>query len=150
MQSSWELMPSNYHAGEDSWESLGQKDQTSQYLGKSTLNTHWKDWCWIWNSSISVIWCEQLTHWKSPWCWERLRTEGEEGVRGWDGWMASLMQWAWTWENSGRWWGTGRPGVLQSIGSQRAGHDLATEQQQYFLFILIRLFLSQRLGNWDS
>ena len=39
-----------------------------------------------------VIWCEQMTHWWSPWCWERLGAEGEEGVRGWDGWMASLMQ----------------------------------------------------------
>ena len=43
-----------------------------------------------------------LTHGQSPWCWERLRAEGEEGVRGWDGWMASLMQWTWTWENFGR------------------------------------------------
>ena len=43
--------------------------------------------------------------------------EGEEGVREWDGWMASPVQWTWTWANSGRWWGTGRPGVLQSMGS---------------------------------
>ena len=42
----------------------------------------WKDWCWSWSSSILVIWCEQLTHWKSPWCWDRLRAEGEEGIRG--------------------------------------------------------------------
>ena len=56
------------------------------------------------------------THWKSPWCWERLKAEGEEGVRGWDGWMASLMQWTWTEVNSGRWWGTGKPGALQSWG----------------------------------
>ena len=70
----------------------------------SILNIHWKDWCW--SSSILVIWCEQRTHWKSPWCWERLRAEGEEGIRGWDGWMASPMQ-AWTWENSERWWGLG-------------------------------------------
>ena len=40
----------------------------------------WKDWCWSWSSSILVIWCEQLTDWKSPWCWERLRTE--EDIRG--------------------------------------------------------------------
>ena len=63
--------------------------------------------------------CKQLTHWKSPWCWERLRAEGKEGVRGWGGWMASLMQWTWTSVNSGRWWGTGRPGVLQFMGLQR-------------------------------
>ena len=73
-----------------------------------------------------VIWCEQTTHCKSSRCWERLRAE-EEGVRGWDGWMASLMQWMWTWANSGRWWGTGRPGLLQSTGLQRVGHDWMTE-----------------------
>ena len=49
--------------------------------------------------------------------------------RGWDDWIASLTQWAWTWANSGRWWGTGRPGMLQSRRSQRVGHDLVTEQQ---------------------
>ena len=66
-----------------------QEDQTSQSVlkKKSTLNTHWKDWYWSWSSSILVTWCGQLTHWKSPWCWERLREE-EEGVRGRDvtGW----------------------------------------------------------------
>ena len=73
---------------------------------------HWKDCCWSWNSSILIIWWEKTTHWKSPWCWERLRAEGEEDVRGWDGWTASPMQWTWTRANSGRWWGTGSPGVL--------------------------------------
>ena len=49
-----------------------------------------------------VTWCEQLIHRKGPWCWERLRA-GEEGVRGWDGWMASVtMQWTWTWASSRR------------------------------------------------
>ena len=57
-------------------------------LRESTLNTHWKDCCWSWNSSILVTWCQQPTHWKSPWWWERLRAEGEEGIRGWDGWTA--------------------------------------------------------------
>ena len=64
-----------------------------------------------------------------PWFWERSRAEGEVDVRGWDGWTASPMQWTWTWANSGRWWGTGRPGMLQSMGLQRVGHDRATEQQ---------------------
>ena len=60
---------------------------------------------------------EQLTHWKRPWCWERLKG-GEEGDRGWDGWMASLTQQTWTWANSGRWWGVGKPGELWSMGLQ--------------------------------
>ena len=47
--------------------------------------------------------------------------------RGWDGWMASLTRWTWIWVNSGSWWWTGRPGVLQFMGSQRVGHDWVTE-----------------------
>ena len=66
---------------------------------------------------------------KNPYCWERLRAE-EEGIRGWDGWMAWPMQWTWTWANFGRWWGSERPGVLQSLGLQRVGHDWETDQQQ--------------------
>ena len=82
-------------------------------------------------SSFIRILVKQPTHWKRPWCWERLKTEGEEGDRGWDGWMASPVQWTWTLANSGRWYGRGRPGLLQSMGSQRVRHDLATEQQHY-------------------
>ena len=90
--SSKELMLSSCRAGEDSGDSFGlQRDQISQSYGKSTLNTRWKDWCWSWNSGILVIRCEQLTHWKSPWCWERLRAE-EEGIRGWmAGWHSDAM-----------------------------------------------------------
>ena len=52
----------------------------------------------------------------------------EKGMtRGWDGWMASSTQWTWVWANSKRWWWTGKPGMLQSVGSQRVGHDWATE-----------------------
>ena len=56
---------------------------------------------------------------KRPWCWGRLRAGGEGVERGLDGWMASLTQWTWVWANSGRWWRTKKPGVLQSIESQR-------------------------------
>ena len=66
-----------------------------------------------------------LMHLKRPWCWERLKA-GEGANRGWDGWMASLTQWAWVWVNSGSWWWTGRPGVLWFMKSQRVGHDRAT------------------------
>ena len=57
------------------------------------------------------------------------KIEGRRKVdgRGWDGWMASLTRWTWVWVNSGSWWWTGRPGVLQSMGSQRVRHDWATE-----------------------
>ena len=46
---------------------------------RSVWNIHWKDWCWSWNSNTLAIWCEELTHWKRPWCWERLKVE-EKGV----------------------------------------------------------------------
>ena len=58
-------------------------------------------------------------------CWEGLGV-GEGDDRGWDGWMASPTEWTWVWVNSRSWWWTGRPGVLQFLGSQRVGHDWAT------------------------
>ena len=79
------------------------------------------------NFNTLAIWCEELTHLKRPWCWERLRAGGEGDDRGWDGWMASLTQWTWVWVNSGSWWWTGKPGMLQWMGSQRVGHNWATE-----------------------
>ena len=79
-----------------------QGDQTSQFQKKSTLNIHWKDWSWSWSSSTLATWCKELNHWKRPWFWERLRTGEEVRNRGWDGWMASLTQWTWVWENSER------------------------------------------------
>ena len=70
---------------------------------------------------------EELTHWKRLWCWEGLGAGGEGDDRGRDGWMASLTRWTWVWVNSGSWWWTGRPGVLRFMGSQRVGHERATE-----------------------
>ena len=61
---------------------------------------------------------------------ERLKAKGEEGSRGWDGWMASPIQRTWTLANSRRWWGTGRPGMLQFLRSQGVQHNWAIEQQQ--------------------
>ena len=61
---------------------------------------------------------KELTLWKRPWCRERLRVRGEGDDRGWDGWMASLTWWTWVWASSRIWWWTGKPGVLQSVGSQ--------------------------------
>ena len=96
-------------------------------LKEIVLNIHWKDWCWSWNSNTLATWCEELTHWKRPWCWEWLKAGGEGEDRGWNGWMVSSTQWTWVWVNSGSWWWTGMPGVLQSMGLQRVGHDWATE-----------------------
>ena len=95
--------------GNQSWIFLGRTDAEAE-----TLNT-------------LATWCKEPAHWKRPWCWERLKAGGEEDDRGWDGWVASPTQWTWVWVNSGSWWWTGRPGVLQSVGSQRVGHYWATE-----------------------
>ena len=59
--------------------------------------------------------------------WEGIGAGVEVDNREWDGWMASLSQWTWVWVNSRSWWRTGRPGVLQFMGSQRVGHDWVTE-----------------------
>ena len=96
-------------------------------LKEINLNIHWKDWCW--NSNTLATWCEELTHWKRPWCWQRLRARREGSNRGWDGWTASLTQWTWVWANSGSRWWTGRPGVLQSMRSPRVRHNWVTEQE---------------------
>ena len=73
-----------------------------------------------------ATWCKELTHWKRPWCWERLKA-GEGDDRGQDGWMASPTWWTWVWASSGSWWWTGKPDVLQSMGLQRVRHNWATE-----------------------
>ena len=65
-------------------------------------------------------------HWERPWCWVRLKAGGGDN-RGWDGWMAPWTWWTWVWASSRRWSRTGRPGVLQSMESQRVRHDWATE-----------------------
>ena len=67
------------------------------------------------------------------------------GWQRWDGWMASLTRWTWVWVNSGNWWWTGRPGVLQFMGSQRVGHDWATGLIWSEWFILTCWIRWQRL-----
>ena len=52
---------------------------------RSVLGVHWKDWYWSWNSNTLATSCEELTHWKRPWCWEGLGAGGKGDDRGWDG-----------------------------------------------------------------
>ena len=96
-------------------------------LKEISPGVHWKDWCWSWNSNTLATSCEELTHWKRPWCWEGLEAGGEGDDRGWDGWMAPPTQRTCIWVNSQSWWLTGRPGVLRFTGSQRVGHDWVTD-----------------------
>ena len=149
------LMLLSCGVGEDSWESLGpQGDPTSPSWRRSVLGVHWKDWCWGWNSNTLATSCEELTHWKRPWCWEGLGAGGKGDDRGWDGWMASPTWWGWVWVNSGSWWWTGRPGVLRFIGLQRVWHDWGTELNwlDLLLSILVSGYRTFRLkdGCWNS
>ena len=95
--------------GDQSWVFTGRTDTESET--PSTLATS----------------CEELTHWKRPWCWKGLAAGGGGDGRGWDGWMASPTRRTWVWVISGSWWWTGRPCVLQFMGSKRVRHNWATE-----------------------
>ena len=93
-------------------------DQSWMFIGRTDAE-----------AETPILWPPDVrsSHLKRPCCWERLKVGGEGDDRGWDGWMASPTQWTWVWVNSRSWWWTGRPGVLQFMGSQRVRHDWATE-----------------------
>ena len=93
--------------GNKSWIFIGRTDTEAPILCKAT-------------------WCKELTQ-KRPWCWERLQAGGEGDDRRWDGWMASPTWWTSVWASSRSSWWTGKPGMLQSMGLWRVGHDWATE-----------------------
>ena len=91
-----------------------------------------QSWIFIGRTDVEaeapVLWPPDAKNWligKDPDAGKDWRQE--KGMTGWDGWMASPTQWTWIWVNSGSWWWTEGPGVLQSMGSQRVGHDWATE-----------------------
>ena len=90
-----------------------------------------QSWVFIGRTNVEaetlILWCKELTHLKRPWCWERWGAGREGDNKEWDGWMSSLTQWTWIWVNSRSWWWIGRPAMLQFMGSQRVGHDWATD-----------------------
>ena len=79
-------------------------------------------------------WCEEPTHWKRPWCWERLKVGGDGDDKRMRRLDASSTRQTWVWASSGSWWWTGKSGMLQSMGSQRVGHNWATEQNQIIYY----------------
>ena len=94
-----EIKPVN-HKGNQPWLFIG----IVPFIGTIPMNSiHWKEWLWNWSSSTLATWCEDLIHWKRPWCWERFKARGEWDNRGQDGWMASPTQWTWVWASSGSW-----------------------------------------------
>ena len=112
----WSTNIGTYSEGDQPWVFFGGNDTKAE--APVLWPPHTKSW---------LIGKEELTHWKRPWCWEGLGAGGEGDDRGWDGWMATTTRWTRVWVNSGRWWWTGRPGVLQFMGSQRGGHEWVTE-----------------------
>ena len=109
------------------WRRLLKVPWTARRSNQSILGVHWNNWCWSRNSSTLATSCKDLTNWKRPWCWEGLGAGGEGDNRRLDGWMASPTWWTWVWVNSRGWWWTGRPGMLWFMGSQKVGHDWASE-----------------------
>ena len=112
---------------EDSWESLGlQGDVTSPFWRRSALGFFGRNDA---KAETPVLWPPHAKSWLIVKDSDAGRDWGQEekGMTGWDGWMALLTWWTWVWVNSGSWCWTGRPGVLQFMGSQRVGYDWATE-----------------------
>ena len=113
----------NSHLGKETLKKKERKRLCQEHSKSVVLNQ--RDFCPTFRVHLAIS--KDIFHWKRPWCWEGLGAGGEADDRGWDGWMASLTRWTWVWVNSGSWWWTGRPGMLRFMGSQRVGHDWATE-----------------------
>jgi len=131
------------------WKEIA-KEIFRKWVWKHTFCTTWtyssagnQSWIFIQKTDAKaetlILWPQNAKNWL--WCWERLKAGGVGDKRGWDGWMASPTQWTWVWLNSGSWWWTGRPGVQQSMRSQRVGHDWATELN--FAELLPYLYISE-------
>ena len=119
------------------------------WTAKEIQPVHPKDQSWVFigrtdaKAETPILSAPHAKSWltgKDSWRWEWLGAGGEGDDRGWDGWMASPTGWTWVWVNSGSWWWTGRPGMLWFMGSQRVGHDWATELN-WTLFQRNRLFM---------
>ena len=100
------------------------------------------------NAEASILWppdAKSQLIGRDPYAEKDWRLEENGDNRGWDGWMASPTQWTWVWVSSGSWWWTGKPGVLQSMGSQRGRHNWVTELN----LKSFSLTLGEK-GNWNG
>ena len=122
------------------WTEVLEKTLESPLDCKEIQPVHSKgnqSWIFIGRTDVEaespILWSPDVKScliWKDPDA-GRLKVGGEGDNRGWDCWMASQTQWTWVWVSSGSWWWTGKPGMLQSMGSQRVGHIWASELNSY-------------------
>ena len=110
----------NCGAREDFWTARRSNQSIQKEISSGCS---WEGWSW--NSNTLATWCEEVTHLKRPWYWERLKKKIEKGMI--EDEMVALTQWTWVWVISGSWWWIMRPGVLQSMGSPRVRHHWVTE-----------------------
>ena len=118
-----------------------KRDQSWVFIGRTDAE-----------SETPILWPPDVKSWliwKDPDAGKDWRQE-EKGTTGWDSWMASLTQWTWVWVNSGSWWWTGRSGVLRFMGSQRVGHDWATELNWAIILIMVSDWNILKLKMWQT
>ena len=137
----------NCGVGEDSWRVPWTARRSNQSIVKEISPEYSLEELMLKLQYFGPL-CKELTHWKRPWCWKRLKIGREGDDRGWDGWMASLTQWIWVWASSESWWWTGRPGELQSMGLPRVGHD--TEQLNWTERMWALCLSQRKWGTWNG
>ena len=135
----------NCGVGEDSWESLGLQRDPTDFLKEISPEYSLEGLMLKLKLHTLATWCKELTRWKRPWCWERLKAGGEGDDKGWDHWMASSTRWRWVWVSSRSWWWTGKPGVLQS----RGGKELDMTDRLTWSDLTVRGFSAVNEGEVD-
>ena len=119
----WMLL--NCGVGKNSWESLGLQGESNSSILKKISPEYSLEWLML---KLKLQYFSHLMRRNDSLGKNLMLARLKAGGEGWwDGWMASPPQWTWVWASSGSWWWTGKPGVLQSMGSQRVRHDWATE-----------------------
>ena len=130
------------------WTAVLEKTLERPLDFKKIQPVHPKDQSWVFTrrtddeAETPVLWppdAESWLIWKDPDAGKDWGQKEKGGDRGWDGWMASPTRWTWIWVNSGSWWWTGRPGVLQFMGSQKSRTRLSDELNWNLKDILVAL-----------
>ena len=121
--------------------------RSNQSILKLALNIDWDDWCWSWSPNTLATWCEERTHWKRSWCWQRLKAERDDRgqMAGWHHWLKGQEFEKILGDSEGQ----VSLAMLQAIGSQRTGHDWATEVRHDWATSLSLLTLMHWRRKWQ-